>query len=115
MDEKYFLLEEIAQRLLQNVMSADYRYDEGVKIMKKGNSPYLKANMHKIVSDGELSNAIYVVGNINHSGNFMNGQVYYSNWINPKLTNNKRDGSKVLVRARITPDRVKKRQNGMCL
>lgn len=41
---------------------ADYRYDEGLKIRKSGESPCLKANMHKMVSDGDLSNAIYVVG-----------------------------------------------------
>lgn len=41
---------------------ADYRYDEGLRIRKSGESPCLKANMHKMVSDGDLSNAIYVVG-----------------------------------------------------
>lgn len=57
---------------------ADYRYDEGLRIRKSGESPCLKANMHKMVSDADLSNAIYVVGNTNSSGNGMNGQVYDS-------------------------------------
>ena len=41
---------------------ADYRYDERLRIRKNGESPCLKANMHKMASDGDLSNAIYVVG-----------------------------------------------------
>ena len=57
---------------------ADYRYDEGLRIRKSGESPCLKANMHKMVSDADLSNAIYVVENTNSSGNGMNGQVYDS-------------------------------------
>lgn len=90
----------------------DYRYDEGLRIRKKGDSPCLKANMHKMVNDGDLSNAIYVVGNVNPSGNGMNGQVYDSDGLSPTLTTNKGEGPKVLVRAVLTPDRIEKRQNG---
>ena len=96
----------------KDIACADYRYDEGLRIRKKGDSPCLKANMHKMISDGDLSNAIYVVGNVHPSGKGMNGQVYDSQGLSPTLTTNKGEGPKVLVRACITPDRIEKRQNG---
>lgn len=82
----------------KNVACADYRYDEGLRIRKKGDSPCLKANMHKMISDGDLSNAIYVVGNIHPSGKGMNGQVYDSSGLSPTITTNKGEGPKVLIR-----------------
>lgn len=82
----------------KNVACADYRYDEGLRIRKKGDSPCLKANMHKMISDGDLSNAIYVVGNIHPSGKGMNGQLYDSSGISSTITTNKGEGPKVLIR-----------------
>ena len=42
-------------------LCADYRYDEGLRVRQNGLVPCLKANMHKMVNDGDLSNAIYAV------------------------------------------------------
>lgn len=82
----------------KDVACADYRYDEGLRIRKNGDSPCLKANMHKMVSDGDLSNAIYVVGNTNPSGREIGGQVYDTNGISPTLTVGKGEGAKILIR-----------------
>ena len=41
---------------------ADYRYDEGLRIRKNGESPCLRASMHKMAGNGDLSNSIFVVG-----------------------------------------------------
>lgn len=56
--------------------------------------------------------SVNLVGNVNPSGNGMNGQVYDSDGISPTLTTNKGEGPKVLVRAVLSPDRVNTRQNG---
>lgn len=58
------------------------------------------------------SESVKCIGNVNPSGNGMNGQVYDSNGISPTLTTNKGEGHKVLVRAVLSPDRVNTRQNG---
>lgn len=55
---------------------------------------------------------LYLIGNINPSSKGMNGNVYDSRGIAPTLTTNKGEGSKILVRAVLTPDREEKRQNG---
>lgn len=87
----------------ENIACADYRYDEGLRIRKKGDSPCLKANMHKMVSDGDLSNAIYVVGNTNPSGRGIGGQVYDPIGLSPTLTTNKGEGLKISVIGNISP------------
>ena len=51
------------------------------------------------------------VGNVNPSGNGMNGQVYHENGLSPTLTTNKGEGLKIAIPC-LTPDRVNKRQNG---
>ncbi|MES9680785.1 DNA (cytosine-5-)-methyltransferase, partial [Bacillus safensis] len=60
--------------------------------------------------------AVQQLGNLNPSGKGMNGQVYNSTGLSPTLTTNKGEGVKVAieqdVRAVLTPDREKKRQNG---
>ncbi|MFJ7950354.1 DNA cytosine methyltransferase [Lysinibacillus sp. NPDC096418] len=55
--------------------------------------------------------AINLVGNINPSGNGMNGQVFSSDGLSPTLTTNKGEGLKI-VQPVLTPDRVEKSQNG---
>lgn len=55
------------------------------------------------------------VGNVNPSGNGMNGAVYdIDAGLSPTLTTNKGEGTKMLeeVRPLLTPDRIEKRQNG---
>lgn len=54
---------------------------------------------------------LYLVGNVNPSGNGMNGQVYDSSGIAPTVTTNKGEGPKVIIPV-LTPDRKEKRQNG---
>ncbi|WP_281486963.1 DNA cytosine methyltransferase [Lysinibacillus sphaericus] len=51
------------------------------------------------------------VGNVNPSGNGMNGQVYSCDGLSPTLTTNKGEGLKI-VQPVLTPDRAEKRQNG---
>ena len=51
------------------------------------------------------------VGNVNPSGNGMNGEVYSSQGLAPTLTTNKGEGQKVAIPV-LTPDRLEKRQNG---
>lgn len=60
---------------------------------------------------GDREPKIAIVGNINPSGNGMNGQVYSSNGLSPTLTTNKGEGTKIVVPV-LTPDRFEKRQNG---
>lgn len=51
------------------------------------------------------------VGNVNPSGNGINGNVYDANGVSPTLTTNKGEGLKI-VQPVLTPDRAEKRQNG---
>lgn len=52
-----------------------------------------------------------VVGNVNPSKRGMNGSVYNSNGLSPTLTTNNGEGNKIVLPV-LTPDRLKKRQNG---
>jgi len=54
---------------------------------------------------------VLVKGNVNPSGNGMNGNVYGSEGLAPTLTTNKGEGPKI-VQPVLTPDRAEKRQNG---
>ncbi|MDO4690439.1 MAG: DNA cytosine methyltransferase [Fusobacterium sp.] len=51
------------------------------------------------------------IGNINPSQKGMNGEVYLSDRLCPTLTTNKGKGLKIAIPV-LTPDRIKKRQNG---
>ena len=51
------------------------------------------------------------IGNVNPSGNGMNGEVYSSQGLAPTLTTNKGEGQKIAIPV-LTPDRAEKRQNG---
>ncbi|PET50497.1 DNA (cytosine-5-)-methyltransferase [Bacillus cereus] len=51
------------------------------------------------------------VGNINPSGNGMNGNVYSIEGVSPTLTTNKGEGLKI-IQPVLTPDRAEKKQNG---
>jgi len=50
-------------------------------------------------------------GNVNPSGNGMNGEVYHDKGVSPTLSTNKGEGTKI-CRSVLTPDRANKRQNG---
>ena len=51
------------------------------------------------------------IGNVNPSGNGMNGEVYQADGLAPTLTTNKGEGQKIAIPV-LTPDRTNKRQNG---
>ena len=56
------------------------------------------------------SQKVKSIGNINPSGNGMNGEVYESTGSAPTLTTNKGEGQKIAIPV-LTPDRTDKRQN----
>ena len=64
---------------------------------------------HRSQRPGE--SRVVVVGNTNPSGNGMNGNCYFSEGLNPTLTCNKNEGSRVAIPV-LAPDRANKRQNG---
>lgn len=55
--------------------------------------------------------SVVKIGNVNPSGNGMNGEVYSSKGLSPTLTTNKGEGQKIAIPV-LTPDRTDKRQNG---
>lgn len=57
------------------------------------------------------SQKVKSIGNINPSGNGMNGEVYQADGLAPTLTTNKGEGQKIAIPV-LTPDRTDKRQNG---
>ena len=57
------------------------------------------------------SQSVVKIGNVNPSGNGMNGEVYQANGLAPTLTTNKGEGQKIAIPV-LTPDRTNKRQNG---
>lgn len=57
------------------------------------------------------SQSVIKIGNVNPSGNGMNGEVYQANGLAPTLTTNKGEGQKIAIPV-LTPDRANKRQNG---
>ena len=68
--------------------------------------------MHKM-SDGDLSNGIYLVGQVNNEGS-QAGKVYDTKGIFPTIcagTHGYANGN-IEVRPCLTPDRIEKRQNG---
>ena len=69
--------------------------------------PILRENAK---SDNQQSK-IESVGNVNPSGNGMNGEVYSSQGLAPTLTTNKGEGQKIAIPV-LSPDRVNKNQNG---
>ena len=57
------------------------------------------------------SQSVVKIGNVNPSGNGMNGEVYQADGLAPTLTTNKGEGQKIAIPV-LTPDRSEKRQNG---
>ena len=55
--------------------------------------------------------SVVKIGNVNPSGNGMNGEVYQADGLAPTLTMNKGEGQKIAIPV-LTPDRTDKRQNG---
>ena len=55
--------------------------------------------------------SVVKIGNVNPSGNGMNGEVYQADGLAPTLTTNKGEGQKIAIPV-LTPDRTDKRQNG---
>lgn len=64
----------------EKVACADYRYDEGLRIRKKGDSPCLRANMYK----KDIANSLYIVSNINSSSGRINEKDLEIRKITPK-------------------------------
>nr|DAO80183.1 MAG TPA: Cytosine specific methyltransferase [Caudoviricetes sp.] len=62
-------------------------------------------------SQSTSNQSVVKIGNVNPSGNGMNGEVYQANGLAPTLTTNKGEGQKIAIPV-LTPDRAKKRQNG---
>ena len=62
-------------------------------------------------SQSTSSQSVVKIGNVNPSGNGMNGEVYQANGLAPTLTTNKGEGQKIAIPV-LTPDRADKRQNG---
>ena len=62
-------------------------------------------------SQSTSSQSVVKIGNINPSGNGMNGEVYQADGLAPTLTTNKGEGQKIAIPV-LTPDRAEKRQNG---
>lgn len=95
---------------------ADYRYDEGLRIRKSGESPCLKANMQKMTSDKDLSNAIYVIGTTKSNtakGTNCRSWVHDTKGIIGAITATEyKQPKQIMVQACLSPDRVNKRQNG---
>ncbi|HLR92851.1 MAG TPA: DNA cytosine methyltransferase [Atopostipes sp.] len=61
---KVFPVERSYSKIIEtsSIKFADYRYDEGLRIRKNGTVPCLKANNHKMGTDGmDLSNGVYAV------------------------------------------------------
>ena len=57
------------------------------------------------------SQSVVKIGNVNPSGNGMNGEVYQADGLAPTLTTNKGEGQKIAIPV-LTSDRTNKRQNG---
>ena len=62
-------------------------------------------------SKSTSSQSVVKIGNVNPSGNGMNGEVYQANGLAPTLTTNKGEGQNIAIPV-LTPDRAEKRQNG---
>ena len=62
-------------------------------------------------SQSTSSQSVVKIGNVNPSGNGMNGEVYQADGLAPTLTTNKGEGQKIAIPV-LTPDRTDKRQNG---
>lgn len=60
---------------------------------------------------GGLEPHVASIGNVNPSGNGMNGNVFDANGLAPTLTTNKGEGTKIAIPV-LTPDRIEKRQKG---
>ncbi len=56
------------------------------------------------------SQSVVKIGNVNPSGNGMNGEVYQADGLAPTLTTNKGEGQKIAIPV-LTPDRTDKRKN----
>ena len=62
-------------------------------------------------SQSTSSQSVVKIGNVNPSGNGMNGEVYQADGLAPTLTTNKGEGQKIAIPV-LTPDRTDKRKNG---
>lgn len=103
-DEKYYLSDEKTEQLLARVSDTSEIkkvIDDQGRLKKQlrllDTVPTLRANTHgnesKVV---EPSLKVARVGNVNPSGNGMNGNVYSDEGLSPTLTTNKGEGAKIL-------------------
>ena len=94
-DEHYYL----SDKMLEYLFGRSKNFNSG-KINFKGSEDIASAITSASASASlDVSDNILVenVGNVNPSGNGMNGQVFHSNGLSPTITTNKGEGIKVLV------------------
>jgi len=105
-DEKYYLSEEKTAKLVEQLTeNSDIRKLGFIVCDKQQNRvhhtngvmPTITANNSGGRNPGGLiaEPVVTAIGNVNPSGNGMNGQVYDSNGISPTLTTNKGEGTKI--------------------
>lgn len=128
-DERYYLSEEKTAKLVAqlesqgrkagehsvdgfNMTSDEQAYCISTRIAAETTPKHVRDHQGCLV---KVEAAVKSVGNVNPSGNGMNGQVYdIAAGLSPTLTTNKGEGTKMLeeIRPVLTPDRMEKRQNG---
>ncbi|MCY9760404.1 DNA (cytosine-5-)-methyltransferase [Paenibacillus alvei] len=126
-DSKYYLSEEKTAKLIEQLNERQDSNDvdmvghvDGVIGHDICKRVYATSGISPTIPTGSSGNttpkiAVECVGNVNPSGNGMNGAVYSDRGLSPTLTTNKGEGTKILtneVRPVLTPDHEEKRQNG---
>lgn len=120
-EEKYYLSQDKVKQLIRNV---DGNIDISKSVIgtchNKNNLSFatrekvynpLKNSPTLCASDYKDARRVLCIGNINPSKSGINGNIYSLKGISPTILSNKGEGYKV-IRPCLTPDRMKKRQNG---
>ena len=97
--ERVFIIGHLRGGLVGTLSARDYKEPKQVAIPVGRESQSIS------------SQSVIKIGNVNPSGNGMNGEVYSSQGLSPTLTTNKGEGQKIAIPV-LTPDRANKRQNG---
>ena len=120
-DEKYYISKEKVEQLIKNLKGKldlskhciGTCHEKNDLSFATRNRVYNAETVSPTLSATQYKDPVKVlqVGNVNPSGNGMNGQVYHENGLSPTLTTNKGEGPKIAIPC-LTPDRIEKRQNG---
>lgn len=106
-DEKYFL----SDKMLDYLTTRKDNFNNGNINFKDENS--VASTITKSSSSLDISDNIIRLGNVNPSGNGMNGNVFSEDGISPTLSTNKGEGIKIgAIRGR-NPENPKSRQSGL--